>query len=312
MAEKHKSKYKAPKDFEKSQKPKTRKDLKDYTHDDKNGGLNPHSTGEIQDLVPRKTDKLVIDDVKNMVPEIKHRVYQDVKTGKYSPKEAKKIFKKLQIEDTEGYLDKLENIDHGVTTSPIKEQLSRLTTEQKELALRKYLRAKIAESIRSSYLNEQPAPTEEPDTNAPTDVEPIDATATPTPTDSAPIDPTATDATATPPAPTATTTSTPPPAPVDTTSTSTPADTQAEPEKPEEMSAEEKAKIEIEKQKQAKKSFYASLEGLKSADTVIQYVEFGLEPLIKSMRSLSPDKFKMAKSAADSLLKRVAPSTLKK
>ena len=40
MAEKHKSKYKTPKDFEKSQKLKTRKDLKDYTTDDKKGGLN--------------------------------------------------------------------------------------------------------------------------------------------------------------------------------------------------------------------------------------------------------------------------------
>jgi hypothetical protein len=136
MAEKHKSKYKAPKDFEKSQKPKTRKDLKDYTHDDKNGGLNPHSTGEIQDLVPRKTDKLVIDDVKNMVPEIKHRVYQDVKTGKYSPKEAKKIFKKLQIEDTEGYLDKLENIDHGVIVNSLEEQ-----------KLRSFIRSKIAKVL---------------------------------------------------------------------------------------------------------------------------------------------------------------------
>jgi hypothetical protein len=37
MAEKHKSKYKTPKDFEKSQKPHARKDVKDYTHDDKQG-----------------------------------------------------------------------------------------------------------------------------------------------------------------------------------------------------------------------------------------------------------------------------------
>ena len=44
MAEKHKSKYKAPKDLEKSQKPKARKDLKDYTEEDKAGKLNPKST----------------------------------------------------------------------------------------------------------------------------------------------------------------------------------------------------------------------------------------------------------------------------
>jgi len=317
MAEKHKSKYKAPKDFEKSQKPKTRKDLKDYTHDDHNGAMNPYSTKETQDLVPRKTDKLVIDDVKNMVPEIKHRVYQDVKTGKYSPKEAKKIFKKLQIEDTEGYLDKLENIDHGVTTSPIKEHLSRLTTEQKELALRKYLRAKIAESIKASYLNEQPtaaAPAEDtPESEAqPTPETPTDVPTAPgadtTQTDSA--DPNAMPG-ATPPTADTTNTSTPTSTPSQSGADSATA-TDTEPEQPAEMSAEEKAKMEIEKQKQAKKSFYASLEGMKSADTVIQYVEFGLEPLLQSMRSLSPAKFKMAKSAADQLLKRVAPSTIKK
>jgi hypothetical protein len=130
---KPKSKYKAPKDMEKSLKIPKRKE--DYTHDDKDGGMNPYSTKEIQDLVPRKTDKLVIDDVENMVPEIKHRVYQDLENGKLNFKEAKKIFKKLQIEDTEGYLDKLEDIDHGVTTKPLDEQQIRSYVRNKIISL---------------------------------------------------------------------------------------------------------------------------------------------------------------------------------
>ena len=42
MAEKHKSKYKKPE----NKKPTYRKDLKDYTIDDKDGKLNPYSTKE--------------------------------------------------------------------------------------------------------------------------------------------------------------------------------------------------------------------------------------------------------------------------
>jgi hypothetical protein len=282
MAEKHKSKYKAPKDFEKSLKTPTRKDLKDYTHDDKDGGMNPYSTKEMQDLVLRKVDKEVIDNIQNMVPEIKHRVYQDVKTGKYSQKEAKKIFKKLQLKDSESYLEPAQSIEEGIGMSMIKSQLSRLTTEQKELALRKYLRARIAESIKSSYLIEQPVPPAET-------TEPVPPAET------------------TEPVPPAETTE-----PVGPAGPVVPAEPVAPAESPEEMSPEEKAKIEIEKQKQSKKDFYSALEALKSADTVIQYVEFGLEPLLKSMKHLSPEKFEMAKEAADSALKRVSPSTLKK
>ena len=57
MAEKHKSKYKKPENT----KYKTRKDLKDYTADDKEGGLNPNSTGNKQSNVLRKTDKETVD-----------------------------------------------------------------------------------------------------------------------------------------------------------------------------------------------------------------------------------------------------------
>jgi hypothetical protein len=55
MAEKHKSKYKKPENT----KPTYRKDLKDYTLDDKDGKLNPYSTGDKQLNVLRKTDKKV-------------------------------------------------------------------------------------------------------------------------------------------------------------------------------------------------------------------------------------------------------------
>ena len=192
MAEKHKSKYKAPKDFEKSLKTPTRKDLKDYTHDDKDGGMNPYSTKEMQDLVLRKVDKEVIDNIQNMVPEIKHRVYQDVKTGKYSQKEAKKIFKKLQIEDSESYLEPAQSIEEGVIAMSLQEK-----------KLRSLIRKKIAK-----VLLEQPSPT---DTETPpTETPPTDTETPPTetpPTETPPTDtetpPTETPPTETPPTDTA-------------------------------------------------------------------------------------------------------------
>ena len=52
MAATHKSKYKNPKDLEKSTKPKLRKDIKDYVEEDKNGTMVPNSTGKKQTMVP--------------------------------------------------------------------------------------------------------------------------------------------------------------------------------------------------------------------------------------------------------------------
>ena len=60
MAATHKSKYKNPKDLEKSTKPKLRKDIKDYVEEDKNGTMVPNSTGKKQTMVPRKDDKKII------------------------------------------------------------------------------------------------------------------------------------------------------------------------------------------------------------------------------------------------------------
>jgi hypothetical protein len=146
MAEKHKSKYTSPKDLEKSQKPKTRKDLKDYTHDDKDGAMNPYSTKEKQSKVSRKTDKAVIDDVENMVLKLtdKDRVYKKLEDADYDPKHAAKYFADNQKTDTKEYKDKLKNIDHGVTTLELQEKLNRLTPENRERLVREYIRRKIA------------------------------------------------------------------------------------------------------------------------------------------------------------------------
>ena len=57
MAETHKSKYKKPENA----KPTYRKDIKDYTLDDKDEKLNPYATGDKIKNVLRKTDKEVVD-----------------------------------------------------------------------------------------------------------------------------------------------------------------------------------------------------------------------------------------------------------
>lgn len=178
MAEKHKSKYKAPKDLEKSQKPKARKDLKDYTMDDKDEKLNPKSTGE-KAMGLRKTDKPMQDDGK-MYPKYNadDRLYKDIEEGEYDPKDAaKKMKKRIETEkkDVEDVLkDKIEN----------------LTSEQKERLVREYIRRKIAKVLQESSLNEQPAE-ETPETEAPAEETP-DATAAPTPDASAAPTPDAT------------------------------------------------------------------------------------------------------------------------
>ena len=94
MAEKHKTKYKAPKDMEKSLKPETRKDIKDYTSED-NYGMVPNSTKQMQPLVARKYATEVIDDVENMIPKITDRLYKKVEQGEYTADHARKVFEKL-------------------------------------------------------------------------------------------------------------------------------------------------------------------------------------------------------------------------
>ncbi len=191
MAEKHKSKYKAPKDLEKSQKPKPRKDLKSYTHDDKKGGLNPKSTGDKQLNVLRKTDKIVQDDGKYDVKyNADDRLYDDLENGEWEPKTAAKRLKKRQDAEEKDVKDVL------------KDKIENLTREQKERIVREYIRKKI-----SRILSEQTTPEEEPvedpaaDPAAEPTVEPaLDVTA-PAPAPDVPMAPDVAPAPATPGAP---------------------------------------------------------------------------------------------------------------
>jgi hypothetical protein len=205
MAEKHKSKYKAPKDLEKSQKPKTRKDLKDYTTDDKDGGLNPKSTKDKQLNVLRKTDKAVQDDGK-LYPSYNadDRLYKDLEDGEWDPKTAAKRLKKRQDAEEKDVEDVL------------KDKIENLTREQKEILVREYIRRKIVKVLRE----QAEAPAEEEPVEAPVEEPTTDVATEPTPTEPAPAtepaaapatDPTATPAPATDMAAPATDTATPAP-----------------------------------------------------------------------------------------------------
>jgi hypothetical protein len=168
MAEKHKSKYKKPE----NKKPTYRKDIKDYTLDNKDGNLNPKSAGEKIPNLLRKTDKEMQDDGK-MYPTYNadDRLYKDLEDGDYDPKTALKRMKKRQ--------DKEEKDVEGV----LQDKIENLTREQKERLVREYVRRKIARVISERALAEQPA--EEEDPNAAPVEEP---TADPA---AAPVDPAA-------------------------------------------------------------------------------------------------------------------------
>jgi hypothetical protein len=179
MAEKHKSKYKKPE----NKKPTYRKDLKDYTLDDKEGKLNPKSAGETMPNLLRKTDKEMQDDGK-MYPTYNadDRLYKDLEDGEYDPKTALKRMKKRQDAEEKDVLD---------------DKIQNLTREQKERLVREYIRRKIAKVISERALAEQPAEDEDPNA-APVDAaaEPVDAAAAPVdaaaePVDAAPVDPSA-------------------------------------------------------------------------------------------------------------------------
>lgn len=178
MAEKHKTKYKSPKDLEKSTKPNTRKDIKDYTGEEAHG-MVPNLSKGVQPLVVRKYATDVLDDVENMVPKIVDHIYKKVEEGEYSPEHARKVFEKMQLAGTEEYIKKLERIDHVAITNSLvkpeneetlKESISKLSEEQKEQVIRKYVRNKIAKILRESYVFEQEDATDT-DTPEPADVD---------------------------------------------------------------------------------------------------------------------------------------------
>lgn len=204
MAEKHKSKYKKPE----NKKPTYRKDLKDYTLDDKEGKLNPKTTGDKQLNVLRKTDKPVQDDGK-MFPKYNadDRLYKDLEDGEWDPKTAAKRLKKHQ------------DAEEKETSNVLKDKIENLTREQRERLVREYVRRKIV-----NILYEQPTAAEEPPATDEPDLSTEDPAATPEPAPDATAAP-APDTTATPPAADTTTTpdatATPEPAPA-----ATPAETQ--------------------------------------------------------------------------------------
>ena len=191
MAEKHKSKYKKPENT----KPKYRKDIKDYTYEDKDGKLNPYTTGEKQKNVLRKTDKEFVDTGDLYVKyKADDRLYKDVEEGEYDPKHASKVLKKRQDDDEK------------LSKDQIKDKIENLTREGKERFIREFISRKIRKQ-----LNEQPDPNETvpepaPDESAPDALDAISAATPPSTPDASatpPTDATATppvDATATPPA----------------------------------------------------------------------------------------------------------------
>jgi hypothetical protein len=201
MAEKHKSKYKKPE----NKKYTARKDLKDYTMDDKKGGMNPKSTGEKQLGVLRKRDKEMVDtgniDVKYDADD---RLYAKIEDGDYDPKTAAKRLKKRSEREEKD------------TKDALKDKIENLTREHREYLVREYVRRKI-----QKILNEQATP-------PPADEPPADTGAAPPPADAAAPPPA--DAAAPPPADAAA----PPPAaggstpPADAAATP-PADTGAPP-----------------------------------------------------------------------------------
>lgn len=182
MAEKHKSKYKKPENT----KYKSRKDLKDYTEDDKKGGLNPKSTGEKQHNVLRKTDKEVVDTGDLFVKyNADDRLYKDIEDGDYDPKHAAKVLKKRQDNDE---LD---------TTKDIKDKIKNLTREQKERIIREYVQRKIVKSLISEQPADKEVDTASPDVPEAPEVDPTAATPDPAaaapapeaPAVEAPVDP---------------------------------------------------------------------------------------------------------------------------
>ena len=169
--EKHKSKYKKPE----NSKPTSRKDLKDYTMDDKSNGLNPFTTGDKHLGVLRKTDKEMQDDGK-MYPTYNadDRLYKDLEDADYDPKTAAKRLKKRQDDEEKN------------TSAVLKDKIENLTRESKELLVREYIRRKISRILLEQPTPEAPAPEEEP-------VAPVtttDAPAPETPTEAPPETPT--------------------------------------------------------------------------------------------------------------------------
>ena len=269
MAEKHKSKYKKPE----NKKPTYRKDLKDYTLDDKEGKLNPRTTGDKQLNVLRKTDKEMQDDGK-MYPTYANddRLYKDIEDGDYDPKTAAKRLKKRQDDEEKSVKDVL------------KDKIENLTREGKERLVREYIRRNIVK-----ILKEQPTPPAEEPVE-----EPVDPAAAPTDPAAAPVDPAAVDPAAAPvdPAATPTDTAAPAPAPTDTAATPGPATPEA-PAEPPKTDAEQQEAVNI----IAVKKWLDFLK-TKQKKGPLSLTKNAISPLASMIKKLSPEDGELAKKLA--------------
>jgi len=165
--EKHKSKYKKPE----TSKPTSRKDLKDYTMDDKSNGSNPFTTGDKHLGVLRKTDKEMQDDGK-MYPTYNadDRLYKDLEDADYDPKTAAKRLKKRQDDEEKN------------TSAVLKDKIENLTRESKELLVREYIRKKMSKLLAeqdAAAPEEEPVAPEAPTPPAPESPAPTEAPAAP-------------------------------------------------------------------------------------------------------------------------------------
>lgn len=293
MAEKHKSKYKKPENT----KYKSRKDLKDYTSDDKNGSLNPFSTKEKQTNVLRKTDKEMVDDGKYDVKyNADDRLYKDLEDGEYDPKHASKVFKKRQ--------DKEEK----ETADVLKDKVENLTREQKERLVREYIRRTIVKQLIEQEEKEADAATEEPAAETP----PADTAAAPA-AETPPAEPTPGEE----PAPEAGATTTPPATPSAAPSaapTTPPAGDEmpaAEPKTTEpaadekEETPEDKAKEKIAKQQLALRYWEETLADQSGPNML---VDTGFDPLAKALSSLGAKDLRLAKMMILRRLSKIKPA----
>lgn len=268
MAKQHTSKHKKPE----NSKPTYRKDLKDYTLNDKVGSMNPYTTGDKQLNVLRKTDKKMQDDGK-MYPTYSNddRLYKDLEDGNYDPKTAAKRIKKRQDDEEKSVKDVL------------KDKIENLTREGKERLVREYIRRNIVK-----ILKEQPTPEEEPAVEEP----PVDPAATTPPAEPAPAEPAAADpaAATTPPADATT-----PPA----DSTTPPADAAATPAPP--AAPVEPTKTDAEQQAAenivAVKKWLDYLK-IKQKKGPLSLTKNAISPLATMIKNLSPEDAELAKKLA--------------
>ena len=271
MAEKHKSKYKKPE----NKKPTYRKDLKDYTLDDKDGKLNPRTTGDKQLNVLRKTDKEMQDDGK-MYPTYANddRLYKDIEDGDYDPKTAAKRLKKRQDDEEKSVKDVL------------KDKIENLTREGKERLVREYVRRKIAK-----VLNEQPAPAPDEPADEPADPAAAPADANAAPADAAaPTDPAGAPADANADANAAAST---PPAPATPTPPATPPATPEAPAEPPKTDAEQQEATNI----LAVKKWLDFLK-TKQKKGPLSLTKNAISPLASMIKKLSPEDAELAKKLA--------------